>query len=353
MMTGRPANSAWPLVIAALLFVVLASLYPFVDWRDPGVPPWAFVEAPWPKYYTLLDLALNVVFYLPLGFVLTAGLQSRLKPGWAAIASVTLGGLLSLVLEMGQVYLPSRVASNLDVGCNLAGMLMGAVGGMIYGRTLVDGAAARWRHRRILRGRVGDAGILLLSLWMLGQLQSGVPLFAVGVVRDGLGLLPGTLPDVTALMAAERLRIACGAVGVSVIAWQSQSAKSIVLLAALWVGTFALKSLSGTLLAPPQPLYWVHASTLAGMAWGLGATLCALLLPAAGQRALGALALVFGILLSNLIPDNPYQSQVLRLVQEGHVINFNGLTRVTMMFWPYCALIFLLTHASRGQASRV
>ena len=60
-------TSAWPLAGAYVVLVVYASLYPFSGWRNQEIPPWEFLFAGWPRYWTGFDLAANVVGYVPLG----------------------------------------------------------------------------------------------------------------------------------------------------------------------------------------------------------------------------------------------------------------------------------------------
>ncbi|MBL8483879.1 MAG: VanZ family protein, partial [Rhodocyclaceae bacterium] len=111
----RTPNPARHLVVAYGLLIVFASLNPFAGWRDPQVAPWQFLCAPWPRFYTWFDLIANVVAYVPLGYLLVPALQPRLKPGWAAIAAAVAACLLSLGMETTQSYLPTRVASRLDL----------------------------------------------------------------------------------------------------------------------------------------------------------------------------------------------------------------------------------------------
>ena len=69
-MVERPHKStALPLALAYAALIVYASLYPFADWRDQGIAPWAYLSAPWPKYWTGFDFAVNVVGYMPFGFL--------------------------------------------------------------------------------------------------------------------------------------------------------------------------------------------------------------------------------------------------------------------------------------------
>ena len=42
-------TTALPLALAYAALIVYASLYPFADWRDQGIVPWAYLAAAWPK----------------------------------------------------------------------------------------------------------------------------------------------------------------------------------------------------------------------------------------------------------------------------------------------------------------
>ena len=71
-------TSAWPLALAMICLVIYASLYPFTEWRDQGISPFAFLTAPLPKYWTGFDVAANLGGYMPLGFLLAlSALRSR------------------------------------------------------------------------------------------------------------------------------------------------------------------------------------------------------------------------------------------------------------------------------------
>src|SRR5213079_2082846 len=113
--------------------VVYASLYPLAGWRDHGLPLLAYLSAPWPRFVTGFDVAANLLGYVPYGFLCVAALYPRVQGG-AALGIATLSGLaLSLVLEGAQSYLPARVATGLDVLCNVAGAALGALAGLAWG----------------------------------------------------------------------------------------------------------------------------------------------------------------------------------------------------------------------------
>ena len=141
--------AAW-FAAAIGVLIVYACLHPFTGWRDPGLPLLDFLTAPWPRYYSQTDLIVNVLGFVPFSFALVPALGGRLRPGWAVFAAVTIAGLLSLGLETLQNFLPSRVPSNVDLGCNTLGVLLGALAGARWGAPLFDarGTLARWRTRR-------------------------------------------------------------------------------------------------------------------------------------------------------------------------------------------------------------
>lgn len=114
-------TSAWPLALSFVGLIVYASLYPFSDWRYQGIAPWAFLAAPWPRYWTGFDVASNVIGYVPAGFLLalTAWRTGRTR-GVILRATLACAGL-SLVLEALQSYLPDAVPSNVDLALNIAG----------------------------------------------------------------------------------------------------------------------------------------------------------------------------------------------------------------------------------------
>jgi hypothetical protein len=51
--------------------------------------------------------------------------------------------------------------------------------------------------------------------------------------------------------------------------------------------------------------------------------------------------------LVNLAPPNPYLTASLKVWQQGHFLNFNGLTRLVSALWPFAALGYLMFLAAR------
>ena len=88
------------------------------------------LEFPWPlRPSDFEDTAVNILGFLPFGFLLTAYLRevAHYDRGRAVWVAVVLGGLASLGIELLQVYLPSRDSSLLDLLNNVLGSGLGAL----------------------------------------------------------------------------------------------------------------------------------------------------------------------------------------------------------------------------------
>ncbi len=84
-----------------------------------GVPPWVD--------YSTVELASNVILFLPLGALVTRILGARLWWGGVAV-----GFLLSILVELAQLaFLPARFPSVLDVAANTFGALVGALSALL------------------------------------------------------------------------------------------------------------------------------------------------------------------------------------------------------------------------------
>lgn len=328
------------LALAYTVLVAYACLTPFSGWRDPGLPILDFLTAPWPRYFTGLDLAFNVLGYLPLGFVLAPALPRRL-PGLAAMLLATLlAGLLSLGLETIQNFLPTRVASNVDLGCNILGALIGAILGTWRGDALFDrrGGLHRWRQRRVLAGHLGDMGLILLGLWLLTQLTPGGPLFGTGDLRAMLSL-PQPLPfDPQGFMRLEAAITATSLLATGLLARQMMRQPGyLTILAVILAGVAAKALATASFFIPGDPLLWATPGARAGLLAGGLLLAAALWLPPALRQGLASLALLAATALTNLSPENPYLLGG-NTIREGHFLNFHGLTQLVGALWPFLCL---------------
>jgi len=351
-----PQSAAWLAAYAAAL--VYASLYPWTGWRSPGTSMFAFLTAPWPRWWTAYDVATNVIAYLPCGLlacVTIAGIARtralRAAP-WALAACTA----LSFSLESAQSLLPARVPSRLDLLTNVAGAAFGIALAVWFGRRRIE------RLPRALRNAFtvapgATAGAVLLVAWPIAQWYPQSLVFATGDLLfawpAGWSAPAASAPDWRAALILparyEPFVEAC-AVSLAVIAIASLVREVFVPpLAAdarppAWpialpiVAACIVKSVAGAVvLGPAHAFGWLSAATQGGLVAGAIASIA--LVPATpGVRAACALAaLVLGTVLVNLAPPNQYYLSMLAH-WEGQWSNFHGLLRALATLWPFAML---------------
>jgi VanZ family protein len=331
-------------VFAAL--TVYASLYPMEGWRATGVSPFAYLAAPWPRHITYFDMVVNVLGYVPFGFLAAAALQPRLR-GWAAFVAATASALaLSLVLEGLQSYLPARIASNLDTMCNVLGAALGAAAAVRYGpRLLEEGVFARLRQRAFLPGGAIDLGLALMGLWLLIQLNPTSLLFGAGDLRELLGAREPRGERPAFFITIEALTAAANLVAASLLlsSIASPGARLRVQIAALVGAALIVRTAAFAILMRAENVFaWLTHGAQIGLAAGIVIAALAIALPRGLRMMLAALLIMAATVLVNLAPPNPYLTASLKVWQQGHFLNFNGLTRLVSALWPFAALGYLM-----------
>lgn len=365
---GRQPTSAWPLALATACLVVYASLYPFDNWRDQGLWPWAFLWAPLPRYWTWFDVWTNLVGYGPLGFFLALSVLRGTGWRWPVTLATLAGAGLSLWMEAAQSYLPARVPSNVDFMLNATGTWLGA--GLAY---LLErwGVLQRWsdfRERWLLPQARG--ALVLLALWPAALLYPvSVPL-GLGQVMERLeealvGFLQGTpflqwLPvrDVELQPLVPGGVVICvalgalvpGLLGFGIVRRVGQRLVFWALLLALAVASTALSSALS--FGPEHAWAWLDQPVRLGLAGALLLGLAALSLPSRAAAALGLLAVGLQLALLNQASADPYIEQTRQVWEQGRFVRFNGLTQWLGWLWPFAALVYLVLRLSgREQAA--
>ncbi len=355
-------SAAWPLTWMYCSLVVYASLYPFVDWRDQGIAPWAFLAAPLPRYWTGFDVAVNIAGYLPLGALLAwlaLRTRHRVPPGWLAVAC---GSFLSLVLETLQSYLPQRVASREDWLLNILGTTLGALSALYLARR---GGLVRWDRwqNRWLAPHSRGVLVLLLS-WPAALLfPSAVP-FGLGHVWGGLQDLAQTFlgmgahwfegEQVRKLLPAIAAPLGMGAALACVVTGllapcllgfgvlHRPSHRVWLSLVVLAVGVSA-SGLSAALSWGPAHMWsWLDATTVAGLLAALALAMALARMPWRWACALVLVLLCAHVALLNQAPQSPYFAQTLQSWEQGRFVRFNGLAEWLGWLWPYAAIVLAL-----------
>jgi VanZ family protein len=349
---GATGASAFARIAFAVytLLVVYASLYPLEGWRDHGISPFAYLTSPWPRYVTGFDLAANVLGYLPYGFLCVLALHPRIRGLAAFGTALGSAALLSLGMEAFQSYLPARVATNLDLLCNIAGGACGAALGVWAVPSFLGGPLERLRARAFLSGAGIDVGLTLLALWLFTQLNPATLLFAAGDLRDLLAQGPGRARAPEFFIAIEAFTAAANLVSVglllSVLVRSGRPVRAM--FGALVICALAVKVVAFAIIMRAENVFvWLTSGAQIGLAAGVLATLAAIALPRVARLALAAVLIMAATVAVNLAPPNAYLAATLKLWQQGHFLNFNGLTRLVSALWAFVALTYLMFLAAR------
>ncbi|SCK36124.1 VanZ like family protein [Variovorax sp. HW608] len=360
-METQHKSIALPLALAYAVLIVYASLYPFADWRDQGIAPWAYLAAPWPRWWTGFDFGINVVGYMPLGFLVAVALL-RSRPDASAMGAVfraTLaGGAISFAMETLQSYLPSRVPSNVDLGLNTLGTFVGALLAAAFERF---GLVAHWQRARA-NWFVEDArgGLVLLALWPPALLFPAAVTFGLGQVFERvesaisewlvdtpfIDWLPVRQFELEPLVpGVEAFCVMLGALVPCLLGFlvtRSVARRAILLPATLLAG-IAASALSAALSYGPEHAWaWLSLPVQIGIA---AALFFGVLLVRASRRFCAALlliALMVHLSLLNQAPESAYFAQTLATWEQGRFIRFHGVAQWLGWIWPFATLGYVL-----------
>jgi VanZ family protein len=347
-----------PHVLATLygLAIVYASLEPFSPWLPPpaGTPFFLFGGTTrWIRY----DVALNILAYVPFG-LFVALLRRGASPGRRIAFGLIVGAAMSFAMESLQMYVPPRVASVNDLAMNSAGALLGAM----FATAIARNASARRllyraRGRLFLPGHLGDIGVGLLLLWLVAQMNPGIPLFAIAFDTDsvtavGAAVVATPAPHDTAdsfvQAAGSGFQVLGVGLFVALLLKRRRNAGSIVV--AMIVGALALKGIAALVMLKPAVWQtWIKPAALAGIAVGAVLLRIALAMPRPVQVAVCAVALLSALGAPVLAPETLAGGVPAALFgwHYGQLLNYNGLTRTALQLWPVLAAIWLFVLAGR------
>ena len=343
----RHVPTRLPQYLATLygLMIVYASLEPFSGWMPPLPESPFFLAEPWPSRIPRFDIAINVLAYAPFGFLVA--LVGMRPPAVRVTTAVGAGALLSFAMECAQMFLPTRDASSVDFICNSIGAALGGIVALAFDRAPgLRRRIAQWRYRVFLGGRSGDLGLALLGVWLLSQVNPGIPLFAatfdpsLELTRD----LAGTL-----LQAAQS---AFNVIGVGLfLALLLRQRRDLGVAVLLLIGiALALKGIAAVVLLKSAAWEsWLQPGVSVGVAAGALVLMLAIWLPRPVRTTLCAIALLSSLVAPLLAPDMWQARAPLALFdwQYGHLLNFNGLTHAVLVIWPVLVSAYLLSLAGQ------
>lgn len=354
-----PSTFARVGLLAYGALIIYASWYPFSAWRDLGVSPLAFLMAPMPRYWTGFDLITNVVAYIPLGISMVFALYPRIR-GWSAVVlSALVGIFFSGLMEAVQTYLPTRVSSNLDLATNSAGMLIGALIGLLLTPTFLKESRILLLRQKWFSPQA-SRGLVVIALWPAAQIYPQTYLFGHGQIMPilsewlsawlstpidlGSFIRRGVELTVEQYWLAETVITACGLSGalLTLLCMLRFKAPKGELVLALIATAFAVKSMTTALLFGPENAFaWLTPGAQGGILLSLVMLSGLLFAPNIAQRRVAGLMLLMSVTVINIAPANPYFIATLQTWVQGKFLNFNGAAQVLSLVWPFIALWFL------------
>lgn len=344
--SGKTSGLALPLLVVYCGLVIYASLYPFANWQGRGVMPWLFLMNPLPRYWSGLDVSINILGYMPLGLLLAIVWRGdiyapRRHRVWFAMVCA---GALSLVMEALQTYLPQRDASNVDWALNTLGGLIGGVLAYLLDRL---GLLVQWRELR-QQNFVNNAGVALglLLLWPLALLYPTA--VALGLGYDWSAWVKLDMHRLSSqtewLIAALGLCIPVG-LGCAVI---PKLRHRIVLLLCVFACAIGVSSLSnGLSFGATHALVWLSPQVMQGLFVGAGVALLLLFFTRHTCWVLLPFLLILQLFLLSARAQDPYFTQTLELWQRGPWMRFYGAMQWLGWLWPYAVLVLALFHLMR------
>jgi len=339
---------AWILALAYLLVVVYASVQPFHGWRLPPPDIAEFLTAPWPRYVTSEDIVVNVAAYAPLGFLLSIGWGARFGAGRGVLTATACAAALSLLLEAVQMFLPARIASNVDLLTNSVGALIGAMAAPLFAPTRVLGGKIHGVRRRLFHdGMAADVGLVIVCMWPVTQFHPTAQLFGAGAVRASFQLPSYSSYTPALALGGEAVVAFLNLLGIGLLVSVLLRAgeRRILLVGLLTAAAIVVKAVSAAALhRSGAPLAWLTPGVTIGLLTGGIVLYPVTRLPRAAQLALGLICVLLATIAINLAPDNPYHSVASRLIAGGqsHFLNFSGIVRAISDLWPLLALAFFL-----------
>jgi VanZ family protein len=328
------------------MFIVYASLSPFSGWRAQGMDFVEMLEMPLRLTYTTFDSVLNVLSYLPFGLLVGLALRARFGAVSSVIISLLLGILLSAGMEYLQMYLPTRISSNMDMLSNGTGMLVGALLAVtITSWPWLLTRLTYWRSYLFYHGKEMDFGLALLMLWMFGQINPSLPMlgnvFISEVARQPFVTLPSAPFDAWESMAVTLNLLMLGTLLMTLLRKPRNVAASLLVVLSL---VALVKFITAAVLLRSWALLlWINSEAVLGMLLGIVLLLVLLWMKRSAAIVTGAAIALGYLFIANLVFDGNTPSAAMSVYHwhYGHLLNYNGLAQTILLVFPILLLIHL------------
>jgi VanZ family protein len=334
------------LAIAYWVVIAYTSLQPFRGWWLPPEEIRAFLLAPWPRYITLEDVLINICAYVPLGFLLTRAYMARFEAASAVLLAAAVAMLTSLSMECIQMFMPTRIASNVDILTNSLGGLIGALASPLFAPSRILGIRlTRLRAQWFVYGISADVGLILVFIWLITQMHPNAQLFGTGNLRDTFALPVWLIHTPQLLVSAEAVIAGLNLLGVGllVVALTREAMPRGLAVAAVITAALTSKTLIAYFLSKgTAPFAWLTPGVIVGLLVGSVVLYGLTRMPRRVQWIAASLSLAAAVAIINIAPENPYQTVPRQLLAGGatHFLSFSAIVRALSELWPFLAVIY-------------
>lgn len=351
---------ALALVVYGML-IVYGSLFPFSDWQSPSGSPFEFLRSGFDGGYGQSDFVVNILAYLPLGFLLFV-LLARRMPGVLALVLASLcGTALSLTMESIQSYLPFRVSSVGDLIVNAMGTLLGAWVGWLFGLKSGPAAVIHRLHLECLRpGLTAETGFWfawLAFFFTVGPLAPALSDPQVhGTGWASFGLLKLNLDGFGAWAVVEYALQAFGLLVLCMLCMRADKPLMRRLLPMLLLIMGLKFAIAVLFLKVPPQLWAVSVTALAGLGLAL-VLLWSIKRFASAASILGLMALLAAFLMGQLSPWQFAESMVRPMnvmpFGGGHMLGSTGIIGTFSGIAGFIAIGFMVNLVTPARLRRM
>jgi VanZ family protein len=256
-------------------------------------------------------------------------------------------------MEYMQMYLPSRVSSNLDLLLNGFGVLSGALMAVSIEPRAGFYYLLQWRLQYFQRGQGVDFGLALVSLWMFAQINPSMPILGNVFITE-IARQPFAPPTIAPFSWLESVTVALNLLMLGILLLTLlRSRRHAVegLLLVLFVIALTKFIAAAVLLKSWALLLWLNGEAMFGIFAGV--IMMALIgwLARPYLMRLGMVVACLYLLLAHGILDSGSPSAAMRLYHwhYGHLLNYNGLSQTVMLLFPLLLLGYLWRGALRRE----
>lgn len=326
------------------LFIVYASLSPFSGWQEQGLDFLEVLGSPLGQTFTWFDFTINLLAYLPFGFLLAMLLRSKF-PTSSVLLAIVPGLAISLLMEYAQMYLPARVSSNSDLISNGAGVMCGALLAVNIETHIWFVRMRHWYGQWFRRGNVSDFGLALVALWMFAQINPSLPMLGSVFISE----MPHSPFEAVPVMPFNWLEAAAVALnllmlGVLLLTLLREQRYTVNLLLLVLGGvTLAKFFVAAVLLKSWALLLWLNSEATLGIFAGALLVLAARYLSRRYLLIFAALAVLAYMVLGHWVMGSSTPANSMRLYHwhYGHMLNYNALSQVVALLFPLLLLGYL------------